>query len=171
MEWYLLVALALIVIGAGVLLVEFILPTGGILVVVAVALFASAVGLVFLYGSTLEGVISIVGLSIGLPVAGSIMFAGWKKLSLKSALDTDANTSAEATEVPSLEGVVGKTLSPMRPSGIVDFDGRRVDAMSQGPLIDAGEWVKCVEVRAGKVIVRKLDQKPEVKDLDLGLDL
>ena len=46
----------------------------------------------------------------------------------------------------------------MRPSGAVDFDGRRVDALTEGDLVNAGQWVRCVDVRAGKVIVRPVEQ-------------
>ena len=56
----------------------------------------------------------------------------------------------------------------MRPAGIVLFDGRRIDAVSQGQMIDAGEWVQCVDVRAATVVVRKLDRQPDLPDLAGG---
>ena len=39
-------------------------------------------------------------------------------------------------ELEALKGRHGKTLSSMRPSGSVDFDGRRVDALTEGMMID-----------------------------------
>lgn len=173
MEWYLPVAGLLIGLGVVLLVAEFFLPTGGVTLVAAVACFALAVGLIFLYGDTLEAVMAVIGLSVGLPVAGAVMFAGWKRLSLKSALDADnvdttVGDTPEIAELEGLRGLIGKTLSPMRPAGIVQLDGRRVDAMSQGPMIDPGVWVKCVDVRAGVVIVRKLDRDPAPADIAGG---
>jgi membrane-bound ClpP family serine protease len=54
----------------------------------------------------------------------------------------------------------------LRPAGITEFDGRRVDTMSDGPLIEAGKWVRCIDVHAGKVIVRQVDAPPAIEDMD-----
>src|SRR5881392_1368470 len=121
MEWYLTVAILLIGLGVVLLAAEFFFPTGGVLVVAAVGCFALAVGLIVLYGDTQEAVAAVIALSVGLPIAGSVMFYGWRRMALKSALDSDnvdatvANTP-EATSVEALKGRHGKTITPMRPS-------------------------------------------------------
>ena len=53
----------------------------------------------------------------------------------------------------------------MRPSGIVEFDGRRVDCVTEGMMLDANEWVRCVDVKAGRVVVRQID-KPNLEELE-----
>jgi membrane-bound serine protease (ClpP class) len=63
----------------------------------------------------------------------------------------------EIQSLAELRGRVGQTISPLRPSGVVEFDGRRIDALSEGPMIDAGLWVKCVDVKPGKVFVRLVE--------------
>jgi membrane-bound serine protease (ClpP class) len=172
MEWYLTVAVLLIGLGVVLLAAEFFFPTGGVLVVAGVGCFALAVGLIALYGDTQETVAAVIALSIGLPIAGSVMFYGWRRMALKSALDPDnvdatlANTP-EATTLEVLKGRHGKTVTPMRPSGVVEFDGRRVDAMTEGLMIEAGAWVKCVEVRAGRVVVRRVESPGDLADMSL----
>ena len=173
MEWYLPAAGVLFGVGLVLLLAEFFVPTGGAILVAAVACFAVAVGVLWVFGSTLEAVVATLGLSLGLPVAASVMFAGWRRMSLKSALDADnVDTTVgdlpEIAELEGLRGLTGKTLSPMRPAGMVMLDGRRVDALSQGPMIDAGEWVKCVEVRGATVVVRRIDRQSDLTDLAGG---
>src|SRR5436853_7443338 len=86
MEWYLTVAVLLIGLGVVFLAAEFFFPTGGVLVVAAVGCFAVAVGLIALYGDTQETVAAVIALSVGLPVAGSVMFYGLRRMALKSAL-------------------------------------------------------------------------------------
>jgi membrane-bound serine protease (ClpP class) len=72
-------------------------------------------------------------------------------------------------ELERLRGRIGRTVSDLRPSGVTDFDGWRVDTITEGMMVDAGRWVKCIDVRAGKVIVRPVD-RPEINKLET-LDL
>jgi len=68
-------------------------------------------------------------------------------------------------ELEQLRGRVGRTLSPLRPAGVVDFDGRRIDTITEGMMVEPGQWVRCVDVKAGKVIVRPVD-KPDLGRLE-----
>jgi len=167
MEWYLTVALLLIGIGVVFLAAEFFFPTGGVLVVAGVGCFALAVGLNALYGDTQETVAAVIALSVGLPIAGSVMFYGWRRMALKSALDPDNVDATVANTAEALKGRHGKTVTPMRPSGVVEFDGRRVDALTEGLMIEAGAWVKCVDVRAGRVVVRRVESPGDLADMSL----
>jgi membrane-bound serine protease (ClpP class) len=163
---YLTVALILIGLGALLLLAEIFVPTGGVLVVGALFFFAAAVGIILYYGSRIEAVVAVIGLAVGLPAVGYAAVSAWKRMSLTSALD---ETAAEAVSAPSdlelLKGRTGKTVSPMRPSGSVEFDGRRVDAMTEGMMLDAGVWVRCVDVKRGLVIVRKMEAAVDLADI------
>jgi membrane-bound serine protease (ClpP class) len=170
MDWYLAIAFTLIGFGVVLLAAEFFLPTGGVLVVGAVACFALAVGLILYYGTTEEAIAAVIGLSVGLPIAGGVMFYGWRRLSLRagSASESGSATVASApelTELEQLRGRHGRTVSFMRPSGTVDFDGRRIDALTEGMMLDPGVWVKCVDVRAGRVIVRQVEQPGDLSDM------
>ena len=165
MDDYLIAALVLMALGAGLLLAEILLPTGGVLVVGALLLFAFAVGVILYYGTTIEAVVALGGLAVGLPAAGFVAVAAWRRMSLDNVLDDAPADAAVATE-PGLKGRTGKTVSPMRPSGSVEFDGKRVDAMTEGTMLDAGVWVRCVEVKGGKVLVRALESVPDVSDLE-----
>src|SRR5262249_12341264 len=69
-------------------------------------------------------------------------------------------------ELEQLRGRYGRTLSALRPSGITEFDGRRVDTLSEGAMIEPGQWVRCIDVKAGRVIVRAVDKPPDLGDLE-----
>lgn len=169
---YLTIALMLIAAGVVLLLAEILLPTGGFLIVGAVLFFAGGVGTILYYGDTLEAAVALVGVSIGLPAAGFLATTAYKRMSLKSALDSDA-ADATALDVPQLAGLadlkgrVGKAVTTLRPSGSVEFDGRRYDANTEGMWIEAGTWVRCVDVKAGSVVVREMEAPREIKDLQL----
>jgi hypothetical protein len=87
-------------------------------------------------------------------------------LSLVTA-ETVTAAVPQLAELEQLRGRVGKTVSPMRPSGTVEFDNTRVDAMTEGVMIDAGVFVRCVDVRGGKVIVRQMDAPRDIVDINL----
>jgi membrane-bound serine protease (ClpP class) len=162
--------LALILLGVGVLLLlaEVLVPTGGVLVVAALLCFAAAVGTILVYSDNpYEAVVAIVGLAVGLPVVGYVAVAAWRRMSLDAVLDEPAAAPPAApSDLEVLKGRTGKTVSPMRPSGTVEFDGRRVDAMTEGMPLEAGVWVRCVDVRRGQVIVRRVEDQPDLTGID-----
>jgi membrane-bound serine protease (ClpP class) len=86
---------------------------------------------------------------------------------LKAPEDDDATVAAMPVnvELEGLRGRYGRALSSLRPAGVVDFDGKRVDTISEGLLVEEGQWVRCIEVKAGKVIVRPVD-KPDLGTLE-----
>jgi membrane-bound serine protease (ClpP class) len=53
-------------------------------------------------------------------------------------------------------GKKGLAASPLRPSGIAEIDGARVDVVSDGPLIDAGQFVEVTRVDGNRIVVRRL---------------
>ena len=168
---YLTVALVLIAIGVVLLGTEILMPTGGFLVVGALLFFAVGVGTILYYGDTLEAVVAVAGLAVGLPAAGVVAVSAYRRLSLRSALDSGSEEEADVThgaKLDSLKGRVGKALSPLRPSGTVEFDGRRYDAITEGTMIDAGVWVRCVAVKPGTAVVRQLETPQDIADI--GLD-
>ena len=66
-----------------------------------------------------------------------------------------------ATGVESdLEGLVGKngmTVTRARPSGMAEIDGRRVDVVAEGMMIDVNKPIEVIGVEGNRVIVRRLE--------------
>lgn len=61
------------------------------------------------------------------------------------------------TSADSLDELVGRTglaLTTLRPSGMAEIGGERVDVVSQGMFIPAGETIEVVRVRGARVEVR-----------------
>jgi membrane-bound serine protease (ClpP class) len=160
MDGYLV--LAGVLVGAGLLLMvaEFFLPTGGIVLVGGLTCWAVAVGVVLMYGTATEASVAVVGLALGVPISGSVGVWAWQRMARRMGLQPNIETAldpADGGELAALKGRYGVTATPMRPSGAVVIDGRRVDALTEGLMLDTGVGVKCVDVRAGRVIVRRAD--------------
>jgi membrane-bound ClpP family serine protease len=173
METHLIVALVLTAVAIALLAGEFFFPTGGLFAVGALALFAIAVGVVWYFGTSTEATIAVIGFCVGMPAAGWGMIQAWKTLAIKRGLDPDAAGGSitqavpELSELETLKGQTGKTATPMRPAGTVLFGGRRVDAITEGMMLDPDVWVRCVDVKAGRVIVRRTTAGSQLHDIDL----
>src|SRR4051794_40830791 len=168
---YLTMGYALIVAGFLLLLAELFIPTSGTLFVVAAGSIAVGVTLTFWYDST-TGAWTLAGVFVALPILGKTLLTYWphtrmgRRMLLKAPDEDDTMASLPANQdLEQLRGRFGRAVSPLRPSGVVDFEGRRVDTITEGRMVEAGQWVRCVAVRAGKVVVRPVD-KPNLDDLE-----
>jgi membrane-bound serine protease (ClpP class) len=53
-------------------------------------------------------------------------------------------------------GKQGRAASPLRPAGIAEIEGERVDVVSEGELIDAGDVIQVTRVDGNRIVVRRL---------------
>ncbi len=167
--------LAFVLIVAGFLLLgaELFFPSG-ILFVLAVASIAIGVALAIGHDPVI-GVITLIFVFIAIPVVGGLMMHYWPRTSVGQRFflpgpDTGATVAAMPPnqELEQLRGRYGRAVSPLRPSGMTDFDGRRIDTITEGMMVDAGQWVRCIDVQAGKVIVRPAE-RPSLGDLETAI--
>ena len=76
-------------------------------------------------------------------------------LVLKPSLDAaTGHTSAETAF--DLVGQRGVTVTDLRPAGVVDIGGQRVQVVSQGPFVSAGSTVEVLNARGSRVEVREV---------------
>lgn len=96
-----------------------------------------------------------------LVVTSLITFVVWIRYFPKSRLgkilslnQSSANYKAhKSIDLP--VGSVGKALSILRPSGIVEIEGQRLDVVANGEWIEAGEPVKISSTSGGHISVEK----------------
>jgi membrane-bound serine protease (ClpP class) len=171
MDSNLILALILIVAGFLLLGVELVIPTGGIFFIVSVASLIVGVVFTFLHNATV-GVAVMLGVFVAFPLVLSVLVhyaprTPMRRLLLLSNPEDHVTmaTTPVNQELEQLRGRYGKTLSTLRPAGVVDFDGRRIDSITEGMMVDAGQWVRCVDVQAGRVVVRPAE-KPKLDALE-----
>jgi len=166
--------LCLLLIATGFLLMpaELLIPTGGFLM--AGGLAAIGIGVVFtFFFSPSAGMMVLVAVFIALPLMLTFLGHYWPRSAMgRQFILTAGDEHATVASLPGnqdleqLRGRIGRTLSALRPAGAVDFDGRRIDAITEGMMVDPGQWVRCIEVKVGKVIVRPVE-KPNLGDLEI----
>ena len=62
-------------------------------------------------------------------------------------------------EVKEYTGRTGKALTPLRPAGIAEVDGRRIDVQTQGEFIEPGTTVVVLRTEGSKVLVGAVPDK------------
>jgi membrane-bound serine protease (ClpP class) len=164
-----------VLIAAGLLLLvaELFIPSGGALL--ALSLGAIVVGVAMTFLSTDDptfGVVTLVAVCLLVPLLGRLMLYYWPKTRMGQRFflhgpDEDATIASMPVhlELEQLRGRFGRAVSALRPAGVAEFDGRRVDTITEGMMVEPGQWVRCIDVKAGKVIVRAVD-KPDLGDLE-----
>jgi membrane-bound serine protease (ClpP class) len=50
----------------------------------------------------------------------------------------------------------GITLSALRPAGIAEIEGQRVDVVTKGEMVGRGDRVRVTEVEGNRVVVERL---------------
>jgi membrane-bound serine protease (ClpP class) len=55
-----------------------------------------------------------------------------------------------------LIGMEGRTLTPLRPSGTAEFDGERLDVVTEGGFIATRQPVKVVKTEGSRIVVREM---------------
>jgi membrane-bound serine protease (ClpP class) len=79
-----------------------------------------------------------------------------RRLVLDTEMPADAGYSSEPAADHQLLRRSGIALSPLRPSGVAEIDGARVDVVSDGTFVDAGAAVEVIRVDGNRIVVRQL---------------
>ncbi len=161
----LLWALVLVVLGLGLIVLELFIPSGGILGFLATVAIVASVVLGFMSSSS-HGVLMLVVNVIVVPVVVAQALKWWPRTPMGRRVLLDAPDEEdlkprdpELEALKQLEGQVARARSPMLPSGAIEVNGRVYDALSQGVAIDPGQWVRVVEVKGNRIVVRPLDEE------------
>jgi membrane-bound ClpP family serine protease len=56
-------------------------------------------------------------------------------------------------------GEVGVVITPLRPVGMCDFSGQRVECAAEGGYTDKGKKVKVIDVESTQLTVRKIEDE------------
>jgi membrane-bound serine protease (ClpP class) len=161
-EEILLVALGVVLLALEV----FVLPGFGITGVLGIlALLGGFVLSLIGAGVTGAGLLSAVGrvsLSLLIALGASLVllrFLPRLPYGRRLVLDTGLNALAGYASAPETDrrwiGKRGTALSPLRPAGIAELDGERVDVVSQGEYIEANTPIEVVRVDGNRIVVRR----------------
>lgn len=158
----------LIVAGLCVIVVELFVPSAGILGIIAGSLLLAGVILSFVH-DVVFGSFVLIGLTILLPFLFVALVKVWPRTPLGKAilLDDLGHDVLPETEVDSLVGQIGVARTKMLPSGMIEIDGEKYDAVSEGFAIGPGDTVKVISVKGNRLYVEPFEGNPETATGDV----
>ncbi len=154
-----------VTIGVVLLVLEFFLPAHGLIGVVGVGVLGYAIYLMFCESQT-AGVIGLVSVIVGLPVLLVVSVKYWHRTPMGRYISPPNPVLTEQDRMPVAElerlvGRVGRTLTPLRPVGTCEFDGRRIECLAEYGMIERN-----VRVEGVRLVDRSLSVKPTADPAD-----
>jgi membrane-bound serine protease (ClpP class) len=160
----------ILLVSAGLVLLAielFVTPGFGVIGVAGIAAILAGLILSLIgAGATTEMVIGAtarVALSLLVAVAASVALLRLlprlpfgRRLVLDTGLTTDTGYASAPEEDRQWLGKQGTALSPLRPAGIADLGGNRMDVVSQGEWIEAGTPIEVIRVDGNRIVVRQV---------------
>ena len=141
-------------------------------------------------GFGIAGIIGIIALVAGIVVGSSVLAAGQLavailivfiaivvmviliyrsatkngKISRSLFLHSKADKEEGYTSTRDYQDMLGKegiAIAPLRPSGTGDFDGVKLDVVTEGQFIPKGTRIKIINVEGFRILVEKIDNTIE----------
>ncbi len=146
-------------IGILVIIAEIILPSGGILSILATGLFGYSLYLVFTQLSSSAGMAFIIADMILIPVLIylGIKFMAKSPVTLRTKLSREDGVTAQSPDQDDYLGSVGLAISDLRPSGVATIADERLDVVTQGEYIEKQTEIIVIEVSGNQIIVKQKD--------------
>jgi membrane-bound serine protease (ClpP class) len=151
MTW-MAITILLLVLGAILLAIEvLVIPGFGVIGVLGLGCLAAAVGAAWWKLGPAWG-----GLSIGAGIVVSA-FTFWllPKTGMGRAmvLETQQRGRGADRALEELIGREGTAVTPLRPAGTIDVEGRPVDVVTDGIYVESGTRVRVARVEGARVVV------------------
>lgn len=150
--------------GVGVVIAEIILPSGGILSILAAGMIGYSIYMVFAEISTTAGLVLLAADAVLLPI---LIVIGLKLLArspatLRKRLAREDGVTSQSPELAAYEGCAGLTLTNLRPSGIALVKDKRLDVVTRGEFVEKNTPVVVVSVEGNRVVVQSQNEDEEV---------
>lgn len=155
-------SIILFIIGFALLIAELFIPggivgiIGGALMVISL-LFAGESMVYMAYSILIALFIAFIGMVIIMKFFGKNLHL-FSKLVLKDATTTEEGYVSNVNRIELL-GKVGKTVTPLRPSGTIIVDNERLDVVSEGSYVDIEKTVEIIEVEGSRLVVREVKKE------------
>lgn len=146
-------------VGAVILVAELFIPSHGILTIAGLGfLIAGIVSTFRQYGQT-AGTVTIFSCLVVLPIFALTAVKYWprtwigRRIAPPNPILTSADTSVPVAEMEHYIGRTGRSVSPLRPVGICEFDGRRISCISEHGMVEAGVSVEGLRISGSNLSV------------------
>jgi len=149
--------------GLVLLIIELITPGIGVPGILGAISLLAVIIMQILWGTPTVAIYLTAGILLLIVASILLVFRSLQKgrlsnsfLVLKESIDA-VSTENDAAAAESLLGKSGITLTALRPAGIAEIEGRRIDVKTDAQFLEANTPIIVTEVQGLHVLVRKVD--------------
>jgi len=163
MGWWLVFAIFLYFACAALIVAEVFVPSGGFISACALACLIAG-GVIFFHHSATAG---LAGVGVAVVMIPSVLITAYKVLpktrfgksvTLTPPQRQQGDAVPDTEQLKELLGSEGVVITPLRPVGMCDFSGRRVECLAESGYVDKGKKVKVIHVQSTQVTVRMAEE-------------
>ena len=161
------VLVLLILIGFGLIAAEvYIIPGLNVVGILGILVLIFAIGFAFTSNGLVGGFFALAGTAVlGLVMAFAMWRSGsWEEFVLATSILPGREIPDKGQENRGrFIGKAGQALTPLRPAGVAEIDGERVEVQTEGGFIAADSRIKVVAIDSRHIFVRlDTSAQPEV---------
>jgi len=161
-NWWIVFAVFLYFACAVLLVIEVFVPSGGLISICALGCLIGGL-MIFFRTSYTAGWIGIVVALIMIPSVLIIAYRMFPKTRFGKAVTLTPPDRQKGDAIPDtnkleqLLGAEGAVISPLRPVGMCDFSGQRLECVAESGYVDNGKKVKVIHVEGSQLTVRTIE--------------
>ncbi|MHC4507811.1 MAG: NfeD family protein [Planctomycetota bacterium] len=163
MGWWLIFAVFLYFACAVLIVAEVFVPSGGLISICAIACLVGGIVIFFQYSVTAGWI----GIGIAAVMIPSVLVVAYKifpktrfgkSVTLTPPERKQGDAIPDTDKLKELFGALGVVLTPLRPVGMCDFSGQRVECVAESGYVDKGKKVKVINVESTQLTVRIIEE-------------
>jgi len=163
MGWWLIFAVFLYFACAALIVAEVFVPSGGLISICALACLVGGIVIFFQYSVT----VGWIGIGIAAIMIPSVLVVAYKifpktrfgkSVTLTPPERMQGDAIPDTDRLKELLGAEGVVLTPLRPVGMCDFSGQRLECVAESGYVDKGKKVKVINVESTQLTVRIIEE-------------
>jgi len=162
-SWWLVFAVFLFFVSAALIIAEVFVPSGGVISVFALACLIGGVAIFFEHSRT-AGWLGIIIAAVMVPfvvVAAYRIFPRTKfgrSVTLEPPKRKVGDAIPDSDQLRQMLGKEGVVLTPLRPVGTCDFDGRRLECVAESGFVEKDKRIRVIDVEGTQLTVRVVEE-------------
>jgi membrane-bound serine protease (ClpP class) len=164
MDAYMIIlAICLYFAAAALIVAEVFIPSAGIITICAIGCLAGGIAIFFSQGGPVAGWIGISVAVVMLPTVWIIAYRLFpktrfgKSVMLAPPQQQGGGGVPDSDRINTLIGTKAVVITPLRPVGICDFSGERLECVAESGYVEKGKTVQVIRVAGTQLTVRVVE--------------
>lgn len=162
MFWWIVLAIFLFLLCAVLLVAEVFVPSFGLITLCSLAALAGGIAIFFKLSPT-AGWIGVIVAVVMIPAVLVFAYKVLPKTSFGKTVLLDMPKRQKGEGIPDaeqLKALLGRkavVITPLRPVGMCDFSGSRLECVAESGYVDKGKTVEVIKVEGTQLTVRQVE--------------